>query len=149
MKDQMTVKIDDEVKCIKQYVYTVGHPNSGRNALILEAIYKVYDTSWSMSTFAIVDNFGNKLWFNTENDYFEMKKEIKTPKHYDNSKGTLYKVAQERGWNAYLFDIVKRLERSNKKGCFKEDLEKSIAVIQLWLKESENENNDKENHSRT
>ena len=74
MKDQMTVKIDDEVKCIKQYVYTVGHPNSGRNALILEAIYKVYDTSWSMNTFAIIDNFGNKLWFNTENDYFEMRR---------------------------------------------------------------------------
>lgn len=69
-------------------------------------------------------------------------KEIKTPSHYDNSKGTLYKVATERGWNAYLFDIVKRLERSNKKGCFKEDLEKTIAVIQLWLKESENEDNE-------
>ena len=76
-------------------------------------------------------------------------KEINTPSHYDNSKGTLYKIATERGWNAYLFDIVKRLERSSKKGCFKEDLEKSIAVIQLWLKESENENNDKENYART
>ena len=74
MRDQMSVKIDDELKCIKQYVYTAGHPNSGRNALIVGALYKVYDTSWSMSTFAIVDNFGNKLWFNTENDHFEMKK---------------------------------------------------------------------------
>ena len=74
MRDQMTVKIDDELKCIKQYVYGVGHPNSGRNALIVGALYKVYDTSWSMSTFAIVDNFGNKLWLNTENDYFEMQK---------------------------------------------------------------------------
>lgn len=74
MRDQMTVKIDDELKCIKQYVYGVGHPNSGRNALIVGALYKVYDTSWSMSTFAIVDNFGNKLWLNTENDYFEMGK---------------------------------------------------------------------------
>lgn len=61
---------------------------------------------------------------------------IKTPKHYDNSKGTLYKVAEERNWSPYLFDIVKRLERANKKGEFKTDLEKSIAVIQLWLKES-------------
>ena len=62
--------------------------------------------------------------------------EISTPSHYDNSKGTLYKVAQERGWNAYLFDIVKRLERSEKKGEFETDLKKSIAVIELWLKES-------------
>jgi hypothetical protein len=27
-----------------------------------------------MNTFAIIDNFGNKLWFNTENDYFEMRR---------------------------------------------------------------------------
>ena len=63
--------------------------------------------------------------------------EINTPKHYDNSKGTLYKVAHERGWNPYLFDIVKRLERSEKKGEFRTDLEKSINVIKLWLNESE------------
>jgi len=63
---------------------------------------------------------------------------LKTPKHYDNSKGTLYKVATERGWNSYLFDIVKRLERAEKKGEFKTDLEKSINVIKLWLQENEN-----------
>jgi len=62
-------------------------------------------------------------------------KEINTPSHYDNSKGTLYKVAKERGWNAYLFDIVKRLERAEKKGEFKSDLDKSISVIQLWKNE--------------
>jgi hypothetical protein len=61
---------------------------------------------------------------------------IETPKHYDNSKGTLYKVATERNWNPYLFDIVKRLERAEKKGEFKTDLEKSINVIKLWLKEN-------------
>lgn len=63
--------------------------------------------------------------------------QLETPKHYDNSKGTLYKVATERGWNPYLFDIVKRLERAEKKGEFKTDLEKSINVIKLWLNESE------------
>jgi hypothetical protein len=64
-----------------------------------------------------------------------LKPEINTPSHYDNSKGTLYKVAQERGWNPYLFDIVKRLERAEKKGEFESDLDKSIAVIQLWKNE--------------
>ena len=58
------------------------------------------------------------------------------PKHYNNDKGSLYKVAEERGWNPYLFDIVKRLERSEKKGEFKSDLEKSKFVIDLWLNES-------------
>lgn len=62
---------------------------------------------------------------------------LETPKHYDNSKGTLYKVATERGWNSYLFDVVKRLERAEKKGEFKTDLEKSINVIKLWLQEYE------------
>ena len=66
----------------------------------------------------------------------EYAEEIETPKHYDNTKGTLYKVATERGWNSYLFDIVKRLERAEKKGEFKQDLEKSINVIKLWLNES-------------
>ena len=66
----------------------------------------------------------------------EYAEEIETPKHYDNKKGTLYKVATERGWNSYLFDIVKRLERADKKGDFKQDLEKSINVIKLWLNES-------------
>ena len=63
---------------------------------------------------------------------------LETPKHYDNSKGTLYKVATDRGWNSYLFDIVKRLERAEKKGEFKTDLEKSINVIKLWLQENGN-----------
>jgi hypothetical protein len=58
------------------------------------------------------------------------------PKHYNNDKGSLYKVAEERGWNPYLFDIVKRLERSEKKGEFTSDLEKSKFVIDLWLNES-------------
>jgi hypothetical protein len=44
------------------------------------------------------------------------------PKHYDKINGSLYKVAEDRGWNSYLFDIVKRLERSEKKGEFIQDL---------------------------
>ena len=68
------MKVGDEVKAIKQYVYGAGHPQGGRNALIVGATYKITDFSWSMSTFSIVDNFGNKLWFNENNDHFEMQK---------------------------------------------------------------------------
>lgn len=87
--------------------------------------------------------FSHKLDKSDINLYFKEYKtpekigHLETPKHYDNSKGTLYKVATERGWNPYLFDIVKRLERSEKKGEFKTDLEKSINVIKLWLQEYE------------
>jgi hypothetical protein len=59
-----------------------------------------------------------------------------TPAHYDNSEGSLYKIALLRGWNPYLFDIVKRLERSEKKGEFVTDLKKSKKVIDLWLNEN-------------
>ena len=69
-----------------------------------------------------------------DGEHYDLDADI--PKHYNNSKGTLYNVARERGWNPYLFDIVKRLERSEKKGEFKEDLRKSKVVIDLWEMET-------------
>lgn len=80
-------------------------------------------------------DFWDELYEAKPNEIEVEDAEIVTPKHYDNSKGTLYKVATERGWTAYLFDIVKRLERADKKGEFESDLDKSIAVIQLWKNE--------------
>lgn len=55
--------------------------------------------------------------------------------HYDNSKGSLYKVATERNWNAYIFDVVKRLERGGKKDPLKQEIQKSIDVLKIWLDE--------------
>ncbi|MCF3107335.1 hypothetical protein LL912_00950 [Niabella sp. CC-SYL272] len=55
--------------------------------------------------------------------------------HYDNSIGSLYKVATERGWNAYIFDCIKRLERGGKKDPLKQEIEKSIDVLKIWLNE--------------
>jgi hypothetical protein len=63
---------------------------------------------------------------------------IDTPKYYDNKKGSLYKVASERGWNPYLFDVVKRLERGGKKDPLRQEIEKTKLVLDLWLKEQEN-----------
>lgn len=65
---------------------------------------------------------------------------IETPIYYDNTKGSLYKVAEQRNWNAYLFDIVKRLERGGKKDPLIQEIDKSIAVLQLWKSESEKTN---------
>lgn len=67
-----------------------------------------------------------------------MPEEIKTPIYYDNTNGSLYKIAEQRGWSAYVFDVVKRLDRGGKKDPLKQEIEKSIAVLQLWLKELEN-----------
>jgi hypothetical protein len=66
----------------------------------------------------------------------EKKVDVFNPQpHYDNSKGSLYKIAKERGWNAYVFDAIKRLERAEKKGQFREDLQKTKDVIDIYLRE--------------
>lgn len=57
------------------------------------------------------------------------------PSYYIDKKGSLYKVATERKWNAYIFDCAKRLERAEKKGNFIEDIEKTITVIKLLKSE--------------
>jgi hypothetical protein len=104
---------------IIQVTYMDKHITKGF-VLVGDTFNKVGATDyWSTSTLDIKGN------------------DMNIPKHYNNDNGTLYKVAEERGWNSYLFDIVKRLERAEKKGEFKTDLEKSKVVIDLWLKESE------------
>jgi hypothetical protein len=55
--------------------------------------------------------------------------------HYENKNGSLYKFAEDHGLNAYEFDIIKRITRCRKKGQFKEDLEKTKRVIDLYLEE--------------
>lgn len=57
--------------------------------------------------------------------------------HYDNSNGSLYLIGSKLGLNSWEQDIFKRVVRCRKKGQFKEDLEKTIRVIELYLKEYE------------
>lgn len=57
--------------------------------------------------------------------------------HYNNENGSLYLFAQHHNLNAWEFDILKRVVRCRKKGQFKEDLEKTKRVIDLYLKEFE------------
>jgi len=61
---------------------------------------------------------------------------MKDPKHYDNSKGSLYQFAEQHKLNAYEFDMIKRITRCRKKGNFIEDLEKTKHVIDLYLLET-------------
>ena len=70
-------------------------------------------------------------------DNFNCHEAQKHDAHYDNTHGSLYKFAEEQGLNAWEFDIIKRLVRCRKKGQFKEDLEKTKRVIDLYLKEYE------------
>lgn len=59
-----------------------------------------------------------------------------TQNHYDNSKGSLYQFCEDKQLNSYEFDIIKRIMRCRKKGQFKEDLEKTKYLIDLYLTET-------------
>tara|TARA_Y100000389_G_scaffold201770_1_gene245290 strand:+ start:881 stop:1081 length:201 start_codon:yes stop_codon:yes gene_type:complete len=63
---------------------------------------------------------------------------MEEPEHYDNNNGSLYLLAEQHNLNAYEFDIIKRIIRCRKKGQFKQDLEKTKFVIDLYLKETNN-----------
>jgi hypothetical protein len=62
------------------------------------------------------------------------------PKHYDNSNGSLYQFCGNQELNTYEFDIIKRVMRCRKKGNFLEDLEKTKFLIDLYIKEQQENN---------
>jgi len=64
--------------------------------------------------------------------------QLETPKHYDNSKGSIYQFCENQNLNSYEFDIIKRVVRCRKKGNFKEDLQKTKHLIDLYLSEYDN-----------
>ena len=59
---------------------------------------------------------------------------VNTQTHYK-GKDSLYKFAEEWGLNAYEFDIIKRIVRCRHKGSFAQDLEKTMDLIEIYLKE--------------
>lgn len=61
--------------------------------------------------------------------------QFEQPKYYDNTNGSLYKLAQERNWNTYIFDIVKRLSRNGNKDDMRLEIDKSIFVLKLYKDE--------------
>jgi hypothetical protein len=65
---------------------------------------------------------------------------VAEPKHYDNTKGSLYQFCDDKDLNTYEFDIIKRVMRCRKKGLFLEDLEKTKFLIDLYIKEQEEKN---------
>lgn len=55
--------------------------------------------------------------------------------HYKNDKGSLYQFAEDHSLNSWEFDLIKRIVRCRKKGQFKEDIEKTKFLLDLYLKE--------------
>jgi len=61
--------------------------------------------------------------------------DLKLPDYYNNEHGSLYLIAEQRGWNAWQQDIIKRVTRCENKGEFFSDLNKTKALIDLYIKE--------------
>lgn len=83
---------------------------------------RITDESFISSHFRLVD---------------EPKEQQPTPSYYDNSKGSIYLFADNQKLNAWETDIIKRIVRCRKKGQWKEDLEKTKHLIDLYIKEYE------------
>jgi hypothetical protein len=93
-----------------------------------------YSGTWITKDFIFGKSANELIKFEKE----EIKRLTTAPKHYDNSKGSIYKFANDQNLNSYEFDIIKRIIRSRKKGNFREDLEKTKFLIDLYLAEYEN-----------
>lgn len=70
-----------------------------------------------------------------QNNGSNRKETFNPQSHYDNSRGSLYKVANELNLNHWEFDIFKRLVRCRKKGQFKQDLQKIKDTIDIYINE--------------
>lgn len=90
--------------------------------------------NFNIDEFFVVDNRHKVEW--DSEPMPSLKGGITLPSYYDNTNGSLYQIAEHRGWNFYQADAVKRIDRALKKGNFKQDIEKTIALLQLWLRES-------------
>lgn len=90
-----------------------------------------------MIKYVFKEGLREPLVYSFSNEIKEEYANLNAPKHYDNSNGSIYQFAENQKLNSYEFDIIKRITRCRKKGNFKEDLEKTKVVIDLYLKEYE------------
>lgn len=146
------MKVGDKVKFVKHHggsesanvqcgliignIYTVeaidkdGTPKINGMCCTYHDEVELIEESDGMTWEKVKENFESQYPI-TESEAF------KSDKHYNNKNGSLYLFAQHHNLNAWEFDILKRVVRCRKKGQFKEDLEKTKRVIDLYLKEFE------------
>lgn len=125
------MKVGDKVKFVKHHS-GCEHLNT-QSGLVIGNIYTVEDIDRDGSPRI---NDGQCTYLD-EVQLVEINEYDKQDEHYNNENGSLYLFAQHHNLNAWEFDILKRVVRCRKKGQFKEDLEKTKRVIDLYLKEFE------------
>ena len=108
--------------------------------------FEIYEIMYHLDSQGLINTAGGCIYFNGKwaeitsykPEQIGNSEQLQTPKHYDNSKGSIYQFCENQNLNSYEFDIIKRVVRCRKKGNFKEDLEKTKLLIDLYLKENEN-----------
>ena len=122
-----------KLRCIEKYFANVTYG-------------KVYDViAQTKSYIWIMNDKGEEQQFDTIESYFEILTD-NAPSYYNNDNGSLYKFAEDHGLNAYEFEIIKRLVRCRKKKEFVTDIEKTIFLLELYMKEQgEKYKNEREN----
>ena len=124
------VVLETEIN-IKQFIEKIK--SEGYNVDYRESINKYYIITNGYKSEILSTSTNNPPINNFLVELDKDTKEVQgTPKYYDNSKGTIYKIAQDRNWNAYVFEAVKRLDRAEKKGEFISDIDKTIKVLELY-----------------
>ena len=114
-----------DVNNIFYYEYTAGY-------YILDNIKDTNYSLWRNGKYAEIISYKDE----GVNDGVNINIEgVNTPKHYDNSKGSLYQFCENQQLNSYEFEIIKRVVRCRKKGEFISDIEKTIKVLQIYLQE--------------
>ena len=63
---------------------------------------------------------------------------ITAPDHYDNTHGSLYKIAEQRKLNSYEYDVLKHLIRCRNKGEWVSDIDKCIDILNMYKLEQGN-----------
>lgn len=132
-------ELPEEVK-LKALEYQKNDPNNDKSTDDLDSAFTFENTIE-----------GHRYWFDWHKK--QSKKQTESLMHtfqnetaedlpnikqyYDNSKGSIYKFCNDQSLNAWEFDLIKRIVRCRKKGQFKEDLEKTKILIDLYLNEYE------------
>jgi hypothetical protein len=83
----------------------------------------------------LCDEIDKFITISESNPDFLIWRETTNTQSYYKGKDSLYKFAEEWGLNSYEFDQIKRIVRCRFKGNFKQDLEKTKDLIDIYIKE--------------
>lgn len=146
--ERISIECDNREQALKlQAHFHKLYPNDGYTSIDVGKdkqylrFYKILNNpfGWMDVSFLYISNQSSKEIHFNDFDFEDGVKDSvvnnNVPKHYDNSKGSLYLFAEQQGLNAWEFEVVKRIVRCRRKGEFMSDITKTIEVLNIYLKE--------------